>query len=178
MRTETVLETKRLRLTNWAPEHVDDLMLLHGDPRVTRFFSPEGKAEDRARAEERLAHWAELFSTRRLGKLRVTDRESGAFLGRAGYGVHGADATPEIGYAFLPDHWGKGYAFEAASALRDWYFRETDGGHFIGFADSDHAASLHILKKIGMTPTHTETIENGMLCQFLIYRREDWPHHD
>ena len=34
MAPETVLETERLRLTNWLPEHLDDLVRLHGDPEV------------------------------------------------------------------------------------------------------------------------------------------------
>lgn len=174
MSVETVLETERLRLTNWGPEHFDDLMALHGQPEVTRFFSPNGETEDRARAAERLAEWATLFATRRLGKLRMTDKATGAFIGRAGFGVHGPEATPEIGYALIPAHWRKGYAFEAAAGLRDWFFRETDGDHFIGFAARDNLASCRVLEKIGMTPTHTETIANGLECQFYIYRRADW----
>ncbi len=39
-----------------------------------------------------------------------------------------------------PEHWGNGYATEAAAALRDWIFRETDWDHFIGFADVRNAA--------------------------------------
>lgn len=171
---ETVLETERLRLTNWLPEHLPDLVRLHGYPEVTRYFSEHGRPETEDQARTRLKHWADLFKTRRLGKLRVTDKETGTFLGRAGYGVYGSTAMPEIGYAFLPANWGKGYATEAATGLRDWYFRETDGAEFVGFAHIGNHASIQVLKKIGMIPTHVAAIDTGIACQFLTYHRNDW----
>ena len=162
---ETVLETARLRLTNWLPEHVDDLVALHGDPVVTRYLTTDGQPETRERAEQRLAHWANDFASQRMGKLRVIRKEDGVFVGRAGFGIYAATGEPEIGFALFRQHWGKGYAVEAASGLRDWIFRETDRLHFIGFAHRDNAASLSVLKRIGMRPTDTRVVFD-MPCQF------------
>lgn len=172
MTTEVVLETERLRLTNWLPEQIEDVVRLHSDPRVTRFLNAAGQPETVADAERRMAEWAQQFAASRMGKLRVSCRDDGAFLGRAGFGVFPPTGEPEIGYALVRSAWGKGYATEAAAGLRDWFFAETDRDHFIGFADARNAASIAVLRRIGMTPTHAEDFE-GMACRFHIFRRED-----
>ena len=170
---ETVLETERLRLTNWLPEHLPDLERLHGDPKVARYLNLDGLPWTKEQCEAALASWMDLFSTSRLGKLRVVLKADDIQIGRAGFGIYGPTGEPELGYALYPRHWGNGYAFEAASGLRDWIFRETGWDHFIGLADVRNEASLKVLRKIGMKPTHIETEPNGLKAQFFISHREN-----
>ena len=171
---QIVLETERLRLTNWLPEHIDEIEALHSDPEVSRYLNSDGKPEPRERAEARFAEWEKQFADNRMGKLRVTLKDDGTLLGRAGFGIYPPTGEPEIGYALFRQHWGKGYAFEAASGLRDWIFRETDWDRFIGFADIRNAASLRVLRGIGMTETRVEQDVYGLTCQFHVLTREDW----
>ena len=151
----TLLETERLRLGGWTIDQLPDLVRLHGDPRVARYLTPGGAPWPREQAESALVSWIALFETRRMGKLRVVRKSDGVLVGRAGFGIH-FTGEPEIGYSLFPEHWGQGYAREAASALRDWIFRETDEPHFIGMADTRNAPSLAVLRAIGMVPTHVE----------------------
>lgn len=166
-----LLETDRLVLSGWRMDQVDDLVRLHGTVGVARYLNADGLPWTRAQAEAAVAGWIALFETRRLGKLRLTRKADGAFIGRAGYGIYPPTGEPEIGFALFQDHHGQGYATEAATALRDWIFRETDASHFIGFADTRNAPSLAVLRKIGMVPTRVETEPGGLLCQFHIYER-------
>jgi [ribosomal protein S5]-alanine N-acetyltransferase len=172
MAPETVLETERLRLTNWPIEYIDDLVRLHGDPEVSRYLGASGAPETRQQAEARLALWADNFATHRMGKLRMTRKSDGAFVGRAGFGIYPPTGEPELGYALLRESWGLGYAKEAAAGLRDWIFRETEWDHFIGFADVRNAASIHVLQATGMRPTVIRA-HAGVDCQFHIFTRED-----
>jgi ribosomal-protein-alanine N-acetyltransferase len=171
---EIVLETERLRLTNWLPEHIDDVVQLHGNAEVSRYLSPSGAPETRAQGEARLKDWANTFAQHRMGKLRVTRRVDDSFVGRAGYGIYRSTGEPEIGYAMLRENWGQGFATEAAAGLRDWLFRETAWDHFIGFADVANTASVHVLQSIGMRPTFVRREPSGIPCQFHIFTREDW----
>lgn len=166
-----LLETDRLVLSGWRMDQVDDLVRLHGTVGVARYLNADGLPWTRAQAEAAVAGWIALFETRRLGKLRLTRKADGAFIGRAGYGIYPPTGEPEIGFALFQDHHGQGYATEAATALRDWIFRETDASHFIGFADTRNAPSLAVLRKIGMVPTRVEAEPGGLLCQFHIYER-------
>jgi RimJ/RimL family protein N-acetyltransferase len=167
----SLLETDRLVLSGWRIEQAEDLYRLHGDPRVARYLSGHGRPWTKEEMDTALAHWIHLFATRRMGKLRVTRKSDSVLVGRCGFGIHGADETPEIGYSLYPEHWGQGYAFEAASAVRDWYFRETDRPFFIGMADVRNESSLKVLRRIGMTETHVGNNGEGHHCQFFIRRR-------
>ncbi|MFD2648716.1 GNAT family N-acetyltransferase [Devosia albogilva] len=167
----TLLETERLVMSGWRMDQLDDLVRLHGTEAVARYLSADGQPWSHDKARTALAGWIELFETRRLGKLRLIRKSDGAFIGRAGYGIYPPTGEPEIGYALFEEHHGQGYATEAAAALRDWIFRETDATHFIGFADTRNAPSLAVLRKIGMVPTHVDTEPGGLLCQFHVYQR-------
>lgn len=174
MQLETVLETERLRLTNWLPEHLDDLIKLHGYPEVARYLDNDGVPWPREKAESRLATWAKNFAEHRMGKLRAIRKSDGVLVGRAGFGIYEPTGEPEIGYSLFPEHWGNGYATEAASGLRDWIFRETNWDHFIGLADIRNEPSLSVLRRIGMTETHVATEPSGLTAQFFIFNKSDW----
>jgi RimJ/RimL family protein N-acetyltransferase len=165
-----LIETERLVLGGWRQDQLDDLVRLHGDPEISRYFTASGAAWSREKCARSLAHWMELFETQRLGKLRVTRKADDVLLGRAGFGVHGPTGEPEIGYALFREHQGHGYATEAATALRDWIFRDTEWDHFIGFADVRNAPSLAVLKRIGMRETHVSDFV-GMTCQFHVLEK-------
>ena len=126
-----LLETERLVLSGWRADQVDDLYRLHGDPVVARYLTEHGQPWSKDEMDTAIAHWIALYERQKMGKLRVTRKADGVLVGRCGFGVYGPDETPEIGYSLFPEFWGNGYVFEAASALRDWYWRETDRDHFI-----------------------------------------------
>lgn len=172
MTSEIVLETERLVLSTWRPEQIDDLLALHGDPRVTQYLDAQGGVWTREKAQKALDRWADEFARERMGKLRVTLKTGDSFVGRAGYGLYTPTGEPEIGYAMLPEHWGKGYALEASIGLRDWIFRETRWDHFIGLADLRNEPSLSILRRLGMIETYQDTEPGGLFCQFFEYRRD------
>ncbi len=166
-----LFETERLVLSGWHMDQLDDLVALHGNPNVSRYLTASGAPWTRDQAKQALTHWIDLFESRQLGKLRLTRKSDGTFIGRAGFGIYAPTSEPEIGYALFEDFHGSGYAKEAAAGLRDWFFAQNKGEHFIGFADTRNAASLAILGKIGMEKTHIETEPGGLTCQFHIYRR-------
>jgi len=166
-----LFETERLVLSGWRREQIGDLVRLHGDPLVARYLSAGGAPWTMADMEATLAQWIELFETRRLGKMRVRRKADGVLVGRCGFGIYGPTGEPEIGYSLYPEHWGQGYALEAAAGMREWYFRETAGTHFIGLADVRNTASLKVLDRIGMVPTGIGPNDHGMICQFHILER-------
>jgi RimJ/RimL family protein N-acetyltransferase len=67
-------------------------------------------------------------------------------------------ATPEIdnvelGWRFKRAYWGKGYATEAAKAIKDaLYLNGID--QFSAIANPDNTASINIMKKLGMHFSH------------------------
>jgi RimJ/RimL family protein N-acetyltransferase len=166
-----LFETERLVLSGWRADQLDDLVRLHGDPVVARYLSAHGQPWSRAEAAAALAGWIALFESRRLGKLRLRRKADGVLVGRAGFGLYGPTGEPELGYSLFREHWGQGYALEAAAGLRDWLFRETDMPLFLGIAHVDNHASLRILERIGMRRTHVAPMDTGLVCQFFTLER-------
>jgi RimJ/RimL family protein N-acetyltransferase len=80
----------------------------------------------------------------------VAERESGLVVGDAGLQPL-ARVGPEIelGYRFDPAHWGKGYATEAATAVRDLGFERFGLERIYVDVDPGNAASLNVARKLG-----------------------------
>lgn len=165
MTERDLIETDRLVLSGWRVEQLDDLVRMHSDPEIARYFTASGAPWTRDKCAAALDAWIGLFESRRLGKLRVRRKEDGVLVGRAGFGLHSPTGEPEIGYTLFREFRGSGYATEAAAALRDWLFRDTTWDHFIGFAHVNNSPSIAVLKRIGMIETGVEDFE-GMPCLF------------
>ena len=72
-------------------------------------------------------------------------------IGDAGFkGIPGREGTVEIGYSVLPVYRGQGFATEAARALVDWALAQRDVRGIIAECSPDNAASIRVLKKLGM----------------------------
>jgi RimJ/RimL family protein N-acetyltransferase len=165
-----LIETERLVLSGWRMDQLGDLMRLHGDARVARYLRSGGLVWTEAECRAALSHWITLFETQQLGKLRITRKSDGVLVGRAGFGLYPPTGEPEIGYSLFPEHWGKGYATEAATALCGWAFSMAGYARIIGFADVRNAASIKILRRLGLKDTH-QGIYNRQPCQFLALER-------
>ena len=166
-----LIETERLVLSGWKPEQIEDLYRLHGDPVVAEFLTEHGRPWTKEEMDASLANWIALFERQKMGKLRVTRKADGVLVGRCGFGTYGPDEVPEIGYSLYPEFWGNGYIFEAASALRDWYWRETDRPYFIGLADARNENSLKVLRKLGGVYTHTGNNDHDHYCEWYRFDR-------
>ncbi len=59
----------------------------------------------------------------------------------------------ELGWRFKRNTWGKGYATEAAMAVKEALF-DLGVEKFSAIANPDNAASINIMKKLGMTFSH------------------------
>ncbi len=58
-----------------------------------------------------------------------------------------------LGYRFLPETWGKGYASEAAKASLEYGFHQIKANIIYAYAHCENEASLHILTKLGFEKT-------------------------
>ena len=56
----------------------------------------------------------------------------------------------ELGWRFFQKSWGKGYATEAAIAIKDAVAEHTDINHVSALAVADNLGSIGVMKKMGM----------------------------
>jgi len=57
--------------------------------------------------------------------------------------------SPDIGFAFLPEHWRRGYAFEAANAVIDDAHKRLNIKVILAIATQQNQASINLLGKLG-----------------------------
>ena len=57
----------------------------------------------------------------------------------------------ELGWRFKQSSWGKGYAFEAASAVKNALLDQGDISHLSAVALMENSASIKLMQKLGMT---------------------------
>jgi RimJ/RimL family protein N-acetyltransferase len=57
---------------------------------------------------------------------------------------------PDIGFAFLPEHRSRGFAFEAARAALDFGFGSLAMKTVLGITSADNRASIRLLEKLGL----------------------------
>jgi RimJ/RimL family protein N-acetyltransferase len=57
----------------------------------------------------------------------------------------------DIGFAFLPQYWGQGYAFECASAVMKWGREHKALTRIIGITALTNYGSQRVLQKLGLT---------------------------
>ncbi len=146
-RLDPFLETDRLYLRPLVQTDFESICRLDTHPAVRAFF-PEGiltPAQVQAELARHLLSWQNL----NFGIFAVIHKESQSFIGRAGF-AQLKNGTVEMGYLFLPEYWGEGYATEAAQALLTWGIAHIPVDRIVGFAPCDHMASRRVLEKCSM----------------------------
>jgi RimJ/RimL family protein N-acetyltransferase len=83
------------------------------------------------------------------GLWSVERREDGTLLGFVLLGLEWDDDEPELGYIFLREHQGQGYAREACEAARDFGLTLLDT--FVSYVDPGNAASNRLAQSLGAT---------------------------
>ena len=149
------LITDRLRLLRLEEGDAGLMLAIWNDPDFVRFVGDRGiRTEQEALEALRngaLKQWSELG----YGAYRVSQRGETEAMGICGLFKRENLDDPDIGYGILPGHCGRGYAFEAACAVRD-HARDVMGLRRIcAIVSEDNARSIHLLEKLGMHATGT-----------------------
>lgn len=155
MKAGAEIITDRLLLRHWTGSATDRTTFhrLFSDPEVMRFF-PQRLA--RAQADALLDGLFPLIAEYGFGWAALCLKDKEDPIGFAGLMPvrFRAAFTPavEIGWRVLPEHWGKGYATEAAKALLRHGFTDLGLFEIISFAVHDNRRSTAVMERIGMTP--------------------------
>jgi RimJ/RimL family protein N-acetyltransferase len=73
----------------------------------------------------------------------------------------GSHGQPELGWALIRAHWGRGYATEAAAAIRTWAHECRSIEHLVSLISPDNVRSQRVAERLGAIPTETITPEES-----------------
>jgi len=141
-------QTARLLLTRLRAEDFDDLHAMHTDPRV---MATLGGVRSRAATQRVLDGLMADWATDAFGYWLARDRASGRFAGRGGLRRVVLEGRPEVevGYAFLPEYWGRGLATELARESIRVGFAELGLPELVCFTLPTNHASQRVMERAG-----------------------------
>jgi RimJ/RimL family protein N-acetyltransferase len=160
----TGLETERLVLREPEQDDLDALAAIFADPETMRHLGGYPRTRDQVQVglDNMIRHWRRYG----IGLFILVRKADHVVLGRVGFlvwdaatwtnGLRGEVEEPyetELGWTLGREHWGQGYAPEAAAAARDWIFAEQkDLRGLISLISIENHASIRVAEKLGATP--------------------------
>jgi RimJ/RimL family protein N-acetyltransferase len=143
------IRTERLTLRALTEGDAADHQRLFGDPRVVRYLYDE--PQDSAAADEHLRRRLAAELPDEGSWLNLAVEHDGRYLGEVGLClVSRAHRQCEVGYVFLPEAAGHGYATEATAAMVELAFAELHAHRVCGRLDARNEASADVLARLGM----------------------------
>jgi RimJ/RimL family protein N-acetyltransferase len=147
-----MLESERLLFRKYAPSDFHFLESMLTNPEVVRFI---GNGETKTKTEAvKFMEW--IFSTYQqeagTGLMLAVSKADGRFIGHVGLVPQNIEGSPEIevGYWIAREHWGNGFATEAASAFVNYGINVLGLRRLVSLIQPANTASIGVAKKIGM----------------------------
>jgi ribosomal-protein-alanine N-acetyltransferase len=146
---------------------------MNADTRVMEFFSrPLDRAESDAMVDRIVAH----FETNGFGLWAVEVPGMARFVGFAGLAVprFTAHFTPcvEIGWRLAREHWGHGYATEAARLALAYGFGPLGLTEVVSFSAVANARSRAVMERLGMRHDPAEDFDHPAVAEGHPHRRQ------
>jgi RimJ/RimL family protein N-acetyltransferase len=150
MKPMKVLDTERLILRTLHEDDAEFYLRLVNQPSWLRFIGDRGIRTPEAARAALLS--GPIAAQERYGfSFYMTELKDGAQpIGICGLIKRETLPDVDIGYAFLPEFWGKGYAFEAASAVLEYGNRTCGLQRIVAITAPDNHQSIKVLEKIGL----------------------------
>ena len=145
-----ILETERLVLREYTMDDFGGLYAILSDAETMKHY-PKPYDE---RGTMRWLNWSlDNYQKYGFGLWAIERKDTGEFIGDCGITMQNIDGEllPEIGYHIDKKHWRQGFAHEAASAVRDWFFRSTDFPTVYSYMTASNTASYRTAASVGMT---------------------------
>lgn len=145
------IATERLILREFEEGDWPAVLAYQRDPLYLRYYEWEARTPDAVREFVGMFLGQQSSEPRIKFQLAVALKSSGQLIGNCGIrkdsvGAHEAD----IGYELAPDHWGHGYATEAASAILDFGFTGLRVHRISASCVADNVGSARVLENLGM----------------------------
>lgn len=171
------LETQRLILRKLEEADYERLFLLDSNPEVMKYIGMPtlSKVEE---SKEVVKMIMQQYQDNGVGRLAVIEKESELLIGWSGLKlntseVNGHQNFYELGYRFLPETWGKGYATESGKASLEYGFNDLKAEIIYAYAHCENQASNHILTKLGFEKTGEFTEPDG-ICFWYELKKENF----
>ena len=172
-----ILYTDRLILRRWKDSDRKPFAALNACHHVCKFLAKRLTTHE---SDELALKIMTHFKQHGFGLYAVERKDNQQFIGFTGLNIPSFDAhfmpAIEIGWRLSYEHWGQGFATEAATAVRDYAFAVLNLNEIVSFTTEKNTASRRVMEKIGMHYhpkddfDHPALHENHPLRRHVLYR--------
>ena len=145
----TPLETERLILRHFNPDDAPFILALLNEPSFLRYIGDK-KIRTLEDARQYIANGpVATYARHGFGLYQVELKDTHTPVGMCGLLKREELPHPDIGFAFLPDFWNKGFAYEAATAVLTEARERLQLDRILAIVNPDNEASIRLLEKLG-----------------------------
>jgi RimJ/RimL family protein N-acetyltransferase len=145
-----VLETDRLLLRWLSTEDAEFILELLNDPSWVQFIGDSGVRTLEDARNYILKGPVEMYARLGFGLYLTELKEEGVSIGICGLIKRDSLEDVDIGFAFLPRFWAKGYAYESASAVMAYGKQALGLKRIVAITSPDNQSSAKLLEKLGL----------------------------
>ena len=167
------IETKRLILREMTEEDFAPLYRVLADRELMQHYP---YTFDEARVRDWIHKNLERYQIFGFGLWAVCLKETSEMIGDCGLTMQNINGQikPEIGYHIEAEHQQKGYATEAAKAVRDWTFRNTPFNMVYSYMKHTNEPSARTAMAYGCRLMNTFADEQDGITRVNAISREQW----
>jgi RimJ/RimL family protein N-acetyltransferase len=169
---ELVLRTPRLTMRHLRADDADAIFAVIGDPIAMQYFPRRYSYED---AVEWIERNLRRYQNDGHGIMAVVLSGTGEVIGDCGIVRQEVDGQSmlEVGYHLRRDHWGRGYATEAARACMDYAFRNLGADKIVSLIRPDNISSRRVAERNRMQ-AERQVIHAGLPHLLYVVTRENY----
>ncbi len=157
----TIFTTPNFTTRQFTNADNESFYLLNSNEDVVRHIRP---VKDRAGCEAFLQEQLQDYQVQPLiGRWLVEDKLTKQFIGTFSVLFMQGDIDYHIGYALMPEHWGKGYATELLAEGVQYFFTNFTNKQLFAITQPENIASEKVLLKVGFTLCGSITREDDIL---------------
>ena len=168
-----MIETPRLLLRNYSLSDFDALYEIMSDPETMQHYPAPFDAD---RTRNWITWNLDNYEKYGFGLWAVVLKETGEFIGDCGITLQNIDGEilPEIGYHIHKKYWRRGFGKEAARAVRDWGFRNTEYNIFYSYMKYTNVGSYSTALANGMKKVKEYPDPKNTISYAYAITREEW----
>ncbi len=145
------LTTERLILREFQENDWPDVLAYQRNPLYLRYYDWIERTPQDTREFVQMFIAQQREHPRTKFQLALILKSNNRLIGNCGIRMESANAhEADIGYELAPEHWGYGYATEAARTMLYFGFTELGLHRIWAWCIADHVGSIRVLEKLGM----------------------------
>jgi len=145
-----VLETERLFLRRMDAGDAEFILALLNEPSFLRYIGDKKVRTVEDAKQYILNGPVASYERHGFGLCLVELKETHTPIGMCGLLKRNELLDPDIGFAFMPDFWKKGFAFEAAAAVMKDARERLNLPRVLAITNQDNEPSIKLLQKLGL----------------------------